>query len=164
MWSPDRRRAVLGAAAALAVAGCGFRPLYGEGGGALRGQVSFEATEGRAGYFFRQQLRRRFGDPVEDAPYVLETRLALRREGYAISATDEVTRFDVVGQADFVLRRRADGSEAAQGTATATTAYSTTATPYATDVAQRDAERRVAVDLADRVFARVAALRIDEAR
>jgi LPS-assembly lipoprotein len=145
----------------MALAGCGFQPLYGEDGGALRGEVSFETEDGRLAYFYRQQLRRRFGDPAQDAAYVLETKLGVRREGYAITATDDVTRFDVIGEATFVLRRKSDGSEAARGTTTSTTAYSTTATPYATDVAQRDAERRVAVDLADRVFARVAALRID---
>jgi LPS-assembly lipoprotein len=161
MSSPDRRSVIAALGAALLASGCGFRPLYGEAGGALRGQVAVEATEGRLGYHYRQQLRRRFGDPERDASYVLATTLAFQQEGFAITPEDDVTRYDVRGAATWTLRRRSDGVELARGEAASTSAYSTTATPYATDVAERDAERRVAADLADRVFAQVAAQRLD---
>ena len=158
MSSPERRRLLTALAACAASAGCGFRPLYGESGGALLGQVQPVGLAGRAGYHFGQQLRRRLGRPEADAAFELETALSFEREGLAISASDDVTRYDVTGSARFTLRRRADGVVVSEGVATSVTAFSTTATPYATEVAERDAERRLAVDLADRVFARIAAL------
>jgi LPS-assembly lipoprotein len=156
---PDRRRAVALLAAAAATGGCGFRPLYGEaGGGDLLGQVEAVGLKGRSGYHFGEQLRRRVGRPEPDAALQLRAALTFDREGLAISATDDVTRYDVIGTARYTLARRRDGAVVAEGTVTSITAYSTTATPYATEVARRDAERRLAVDLADRVFARIAAL------
>jgi LPS-assembly lipoprotein len=146
-------------AAAAATAGCAFRPLYGEaGGGALLGQVEPIGLAGRSGYHFGEQLRRRVGRPEPDAKFQLSAALSFDREGLAISASDDVTRYDVTGTARYTLVRRADGAVVTEGTVTSITAYSTTATPYATEVAERDAERRLAVDLADRVFARIAAL------
>ena len=158
MSSPERRRLLALLTACTATAGCGFRPLYGESGGALMGQVDAVGLVGRAGYHFGQQLQRRLGRPETDAAFELVTALSFQREGLAISASDDVTRFDVTGSARFTLRRRADGAVVSEGVVTSVTAYSTTATPYATEVAERDAERRLAIDLADRVFARIAAL------
>lgn len=162
MSSPDRR-AILAVLAATLVAGCGFQPLYGEANGGLRGGVVVAPVEGRLGYHYRQQMRRRFGEPGRDAAIEIETTLRFEQEGVAITALDDVTRFDLRGEAQFTVRRRADGAVIGEGVVVSNSAYSTTATPYATSVAERDAERRVAADLADRVFARVAALRLDQA-
>lgn len=152
------RRSVL--LAGLFAAGCGFRPLYGPGGGGddLAGQVSLEGVSGRLGYAFRDRLRRRLGEPGPDPRYVLDVAISTAQEGLLISRTDDVTRFDVEGIARFTLRRRADGVAVSEGVARSVSAYSTLASPYATRIAERDAERRVAEDLAERVFARIAAL------
>ncbi len=154
-WS--RRVALL---AGLAAAGCGFQPLYGEGGGggALAGQVGLEGVSGRLGFAFRERMRQRLGEPAPDAAYRLDVALSLSQEGLLISRRDDITRFDVEGLARYTLRRRADGETVAEGVARSVSAYSTLASPYATRVAERDAERRVAEDLAERVFARIAAL------
>ena len=68
-----------------------------------------------------------------------------------------MTRFDVIGRADFTLRERAGGAARLEGVARSVSAYSTLATPYATRIAAQDASRRVAEDLAERVFAQLAA-------
>jgi LPS-assembly lipoprotein len=151
------RRAIVLAGAALA-GGCGFRPLYGAGGagGALDGQVALEGLSGRAGYHFRQTMRGRVGDPGPEPRYVLAVDLDLEDEGLAITPEDDVTRISLTGRARWTLRDRAAGGEALTGEARATSAYNTTGTPFATRVAAEDAERRVAQDLAERVFAQIA--------
>ncbi len=164
MSSPDRRRALAllaGAATAGLTAGCGFQPLYGEqngAAGALRGEVAVGGADGRLGYHFRERLRRRLDDPRPDAGFTLEVALSLSDEGLAITRQDDVTRFSVTGEARWRLVRQSDGGAAAEGVARSTSGYSTLASPYATRIARRDAERRIAEDLAERVFARLAAL------
>jgi len=168
MSSPDpraaRRRAlrlIAGAAAAGGLSGCGFQPLYGEQGGAagaLRGEVAVSGADGRLGFQFRDRLRRRLDDPRPEAAFTLAVALSLSDEGLAITRQDDVTRFSVTGEARWRLVRGRDGAEIAQGVVTSSSGYSTLASPYATRIARRDAERRVAEDLAERVFARLATL------
>lgn len=159
MSSPDRRRALALLAGGL-LAGCGFQPLYGEQGGVaggLRGEVAVSGADGRLGYHFRNRLRRRLDDPRPDAAFTLTVALSVSDEGLAITRQDDVTRISVTGEARWRLARRGDGEEA-EGVVRSTSGYSTLASPYATRIARRDAERRVAEDLAERVFARLAAL------
>jgi len=168
MSSPDpraaRRRAlrlIAGAAAAGGLSGCGFQPLYGEQGGAagaLRGEVAVSGADGRLGFQFRDRLRRRLDDPRPEAAFTLTVALSLSDEGLAITRQDDVTRFSVTGEARWRLARGRDGAEIAAGAVASSSGYSTLASPYATRIARRDAERRVAEDLAERVFARLATL------
>lgn len=156
----SRRRALLAAAAAT-LAGCGFRPVYGDGpdgAPALRGAVIVEPAPGRLGFAFNNRLRRRFGPPGPDAAMTVSATLAFQETGLAISRDDDITRFDIAGRAAFVVTRRVDGAELDAGAVEAVSAYSTTASPFATRAAQRDAQRRVAEELAERVFLRIAAL------
>lgn len=168
MSSPEqgatRRRALrlLAAVACGALAGaCGFQPLYGEqdgAAGALRGEVAVSGADGRLGFRFRDRLRRRLDDPRPDAAFTLETALSLSDEGLAITRRDDVTRISLTGEARWRLVRGRDGVEVAAGIVTSSSGYSTLASPYATRIARRDTERRVAEDLAERVFARLATL------
>ncbi len=152
------RAAATSAAAAALAGGCAFEPLHGgaQGAGAWRGSVLVEDIEGREGYAFRQALRRRIGDAGSETRYSLSVALAFEERGLAITQRNDVTRFDVVGRADFALKRRAeDGRTVRAGVARSASAYNTLATPYATRIAAQDARRRVAEDLAERVYAEI---------
>jgi LPS-assembly lipoprotein len=153
-WS--RRAVIFGA---LAVAGCGFRPLHGAGTG-LRGQVVMDGPEGRNGFAFRQQMLRNLGEPAPDARYKLTVALAYDEEGVAISRQDDITRYDITATARYALVRVADGAEIDAGEVRAVSAYSTTAAPYATRIAERDTETRLATNLADRVHARISVAKL----
>jgi LPS-assembly lipoprotein len=153
------RRSALSGALALALAGCGFRPLYGTGGGgaALQGGVALDGLSGRVGYHFRQAMRGRVGDAGAEPAWTLSVAIDLDEEGLAITPDDDITRISLTGTARWTLRDRAAGGEALAGVVRSTSAYNTTGTPFATRVAAEDAERRVAADLAERVFAQIAA-------
>lgn len=140
---------------------CGFTPLHGEAGATLRGRVALENSRSRVDFAYRERLGRRLGEASVNAAYTLSTEIEIDETGLAITPDDETTRYDLTGLARYVLRRRSDGAEVARGEARSATAYSTLASPYATRIAERDARRRVAVDLADRVFTQLAAARID---
>lgn len=153
-----RRRAIALVTCALASA-CGFRPLHGPSGeaAALRGDIVIEGVDGRSGHYFQRSFTRIAGEPEPDARFALDVALSLDREGLAISRDDTITRFDVFGEARFRLRDRTSGALRLDGVARSVSAFNTLSNPYATRIARLDAERRVAEDLAARVYAQIAA-------
>jgi LPS-assembly lipoprotein len=162
MWWSDAapRRAVLVFGLA-ALAGCGFRPLYGEGSPAaeMLGRVAVEPLEGDAGFALRQRLVERLG-PATAPTHRLEVDLDLEQEGVALTQEDVTTRFNVVGTAAFRLLPLAGGPPAAEGEVRSVTGYSApaarTSAAYATLVAEEDAEARLARTLADQIVQRLA--------
>jgi LPS-assembly lipoprotein len=132
--------------------------MFAEGGSAagLANAVRVVGLDGRTGFAFRQQLRQRLGDPGPDAPYLLEAELEYADRALDISPDADITRYDVIGLVRYRLLGEG-GTELDAGELTAFSAYSTLANPYATEIAERDAERRVARELANRVFGRLAA-------
>lgn len=159
MSSSDRRRALAWLGGAVALAGCGFRPLYGAGGpaGSLQGNVVVIGASGRLGYHFNQEMRRRVGAPSESPRFALTVALSLREEELAITEQNDATRLNIEGAARYSLVEQTTAKEVTSGEATAVSAYDTLTTPYSTRIAQQDAQRRVAEDLARRVFVRLSA-------
>ncbi|MEL6677214.1 MAG: LPS assembly lipoprotein LptE [Pseudomonadota bacterium] len=156
MWSS--RRAFLSALTATgALAGCGFSPLFSSGSDArgLKSQITVSQITGREGYFLRERLLRRFGQPGPAAPFVLSASFETEQEGLAITTAAAITRYNVNGTAEFSLRRIDGDGRPMEGTVRSTAGYSATSSPYATAVAERDALQRVAEDLAEKIANRV---------
>lgn len=153
MWCSDRRTLLLGA---LALAGCGFRPVHGPGGtgGALMGQVRAADPATRAEFGFVAALEERLGRPAPGR-LALGYRLAIARVGAAQIDAIGVTAINLRGRLDYTLTEGA--ATRAQGRVVADTWFSTTATQFATQAAEEDAEARLARMLADAVVARLLA-------
>lgn len=162
MWSPDRisRRGAL-ALLALVPAGCGFRPLYGEGAPASRlaGRVDVGLVEGKAGFDLRERLVNRLG-AAETATHRLAVSLTLTSAGTALTQENVTTRFDVRGVAEYVLTPMTGGPPVDSGIVRSVTGFnapeSVTATAFAARAAEIDAERRLAITLADQIVQRLA--------
>lgn len=154
MSSCDRRRMLAGLGSIVTLAGCGFRPLHGSAGpaGGLEGNVAVLGADGRLGYHFRQAMRQRVGTPAAAPRYALTVELAFAETELAVTERDDATRFNVGGTARYRLIEPARAAEIAAGEAQSVSAYNTLSTPFSTRVAQQAAERRVAEDLARRVF------------
>lgn len=166
MWWSDRRGALLllGGFAALGPGGCGFRPLLAGDGPAARLAGRVEIGEIRRGplpdrmtYAFHEALRRHFGRAATEPRWRLDVTLSVESRGLAITPDNATTRYNLTGRALWALRARDAAEPLLSGTAESWTAYSATATVYATRIAARDAERRLAVALADRIASEVAA-------
>lgn len=147
MWC---RGAVL--ALTLALAGCGLTPLYGAGGAGLALQDRFAVTtpDTTLGYHLRDRLEERFGTGT-DLALSVETRTtsataAFTREG-------DITRQSLLGAADWSVIEAASGAPVAQGSVQTFTSYSATGSTIGTQTARTDAERRLAVALADLIAA-----------
>ncbi len=161
MWWSDRR-AFLGALAAPALlAACGFTPLYDPGAPASRmaGRVEVPVIEGAPGFVLREELTARLG-PAEAAAYRLDVKLKLTTMGVALTQQNETTRFDVIGTAEYTLVPIKGGTPVASGVVRQTNGYnapnSDTSVAFAALSAERDAERRLAVNLADQILQRLA--------
>jgi LPS-assembly lipoprotein len=159
MWWSDARGLAL--AGALALAGCGFEPLYDPAGpaAAVAGRVEVPVIDTDAGFALRERLVDRLG-PAEGATHRLEVDLSLDQVGVALTEDDVTTRFDVIGVATFRLTESETGLAVLTGETRAVTGYSApssaTTSTFAVLSAQRDAEERLALLLADRIAQRIA--------
>jgi LPS-assembly lipoprotein len=143
----------IGVAALMGLAGCGFSPAYGPGGAAegLRDAVTVTAGETVLDYRLRVAIEERFGT---GSAYALEVVTRSDEVQAAVTPEGTISRFNVTGEADWVLRDAA-GVELARGTVRGFTSYLTTGSTVATQAAQRDAEARLAVVLAEQIVARL---------
>ena len=156
MSSYDRRPFLLTGLAALA--GCGFAPAYGPGGGgaALRGQVEVQAPDTRAGYLLTRELEARMGR-TGSGRYVLTHEIGLNSEAIAIDRRNVAGRFNILGSVRYTLTDRRTGETVTSGRVHNFAAYSARGTPVATRAARRDAETRLMTILADQIVTRLLA-------
>lgn len=160
MWWPSRqgellRNAALMAAAALMLAACGFKPLYGEpdGGATSGGRLSVEVAliPNREGQVLRTALQRRFS-PAAAANYRLNVALAQASAVTAIDAAGDATRRRVTMTAGWRLTPlAADAPRPLEGRVRVVEAYNVLASDYANYTAESAVRERAAARLADLV-------------
>lgn len=140
----------------LALAACGFSPVYAPGGtaSALRGRVEVAAPDTTDAYQLVQNLEERLGQP-EVAAYALSFTLKSETQGQAITASNETTRYSLVGKVDYVLRNNESGDIVASGSVDNFTGYSATGSTVETLASERDARTRLMVILADQITTRL---------
>ncbi len=141
----------------LALGACGFTPIFGRGTAAesLIGKIALGPVEDRMGFEFHEQLENRLGRASEPL-FQLDVVISVGSEGLAITQDNSITRYNLTAEADFSLTRIADGKLVLTDIVRSFTAYSATATAFATHVSERDANRRLAVALADQIATRIA--------
>lgn len=147
------------AATALGVSGCGFHPLFartdsGPGGQQVFHTIFVDPIESeRAGYELRDSLIDLLqGAARQDgALYRLKVNVKQTVEGTAIETNGDITRYTYTMVADFELSNIRTGAEITKGSETSVEGYDVVASPYATLVAQQDAQKFAARDIADRI-------------
>lgn len=150
---------------ALALSGCGFRPLYaqaedGTGLGDRLAAVEIGEIPGPQGREFRVALNSQMypaGRPASAVTrYVLNVRLKVDREGLAIQPDASITRYDYNLTGRYRLVDMETGKVAHRGIATAKTAYNVVDSQFATLSARRDAEDRAIRSLSEEIRMRIA--------
>ena len=141
----------------LALAACGFTPVYGTGGAGakLRGQVLVQEPSIQAGYLLTRHLEMRLGRSGAQARYALDLIIDSSEEGLAINAAGDTTRFNLIGNVSYALRDTTTGTVVTSGTVQNFTAYSAIGTTVATLAAERDAIERLMVIFSDRITTRL---------
>jgi LPS-assembly lipoprotein len=144
-----RRRALcLGLGLATLVAGCGFQPVYDTQGSGV-GPVSVSEIPGRTGFLVRQELLRRAAlERGEGQPRQLDVRLVTQFAGTSNQITGYATRTQMTVSANY----RLVGSTNVEGYVQSNVAYDGLNEAFGDVALQADAEERVAVLLADRIW------------
>jgi len=142
--------------APLAVAACGFEPVYGPqtAAMALYGSVRVDAPETPDAFVLVRELEQRLGrstTPAFQLSYVLVT----QDDGQAVTESGDITRFSLVGVVDYTLRSVDSGTIVASGTVDNFTGYSATGSTVETLAAERDAHERLMIILAEQIATRL---------
>ena len=146
---------------ALALSGCGLRPLY-QGGG--QGQVaqSLRAVEvgpigGRAGWLVRTALIDRLQAPEGgQVRYRLEVELDDQITGFGIRSDDAVTRERRTLRARYRLIDTSVGTVLIDATAGSDAGIDVVSSEYATVAAEQTALERLSREIADQIVSRLA--------
>ena len=154
-------RATLLALAALALPGCGLRPLYagGEAGPVvrtLRG-VQVAPIPGQSGWLIRTALQDRLGNPPGGAVrYRLEVELSDDITGFGIRSDNAVTRERRTLRARYRLIDIERGTVVLDATAGSDAGIDVVSSEYATVAAEQTALERLSIEVADQIVSRLA--------
>ena len=151
--------AALALAAASPLGGCGFTPLYAEGGvaGGLT-HIQVVAPKGRVGYLLGEDLDDALGRAKGDAPqYRREMVLDQNRAAHGLTANATAQRYELDLTVTYTLINIASGKVAMTGAVTSDVSYDSTVQPYAGIAARQDTQDRLATDAAQKIEVQVAA-------
>lgn len=154
------RRSALLCAAALALSGCGLRPLYG-GGNAGPVQSTLAAVQvapiqGQSGWLVSNALRDRLHAGDATPRYRLEVQLDDQIAGLGVRSDDSVARERRTLRARYQLVDLATGAVLLDATAGSDAGIDVVGSEYATIAAERTALERLSGIVADQIVARVA--------
>ena len=152
---------VLLLAAAVALSGCGLRPMYagGERGAVAAGlhSVSVRPIPGRAGWLVRKELVARLshGD-VATPRYRLEVELDDNITGFGVRRDDAITRERRTLRARYRLVDAGRGTVLLDATAGSDAGVDVVSSEYATMAAEQTALEHLSVVIADQIVSRLA--------
>ena len=150
---------IAGLAAAVALGGCGFTPLYavpGVSGGLTHIQVV--APQGRIGYLMGESLDDDFGHAKGEKPqYKLEMVLTELRQAHGLNANDVAQRYEFDLKVEYTLTDLSSGAVVHKGAVFSNLSYDSATQPYAGIAAAEDVQNRLASDAAQKVSVQVGA-------
>jgi LPS-assembly lipoprotein len=144
---------------ALALAGCGFTPLYAAPGVTSNlSAVQVIAPEGRTGFLIREHLDDALGRKGGVAPrYRIDLQLGESRYPRGLRVDNVATRYEYVLTAAYTLSAIPSGKAARSGAVRVELTYDSADQPYASVSAQQDVQDRAAQEAARRIQLEVAA-------
>lgn len=149
---------LLTAAAAPALAGCGFEPVYGTTGAAqgLLGQVAMDEPNTNEGYLLVRELEDRMGR-TSSGKYGLSYSIVTEEKAVGKTVAQITSRYDVIGQVTYALRNLDTKEVLTTNTIKSFTGYSATGSTVSEVAARDDAYERLMVIFADRIVAELQA-------
>ena len=140
----------------LALAACGFSPVYGTGqtGSTLQNRVEVSELDDVDGYLVTRRLEERLGRATTPT-YKLTLKVSAVREGLAVNSESNINRFNLIGEAEYLLVEQTTGQIVTSGVVDNFTGSSATGTTVATLAAERDARERLMTLLADQIVVRL---------
>jgi len=165
---PDMNRAakaLIGLLLVTALAGCGFKPLYGERGVTSLADtlsniaVIVDGGDGRVGRLVQYELLDNLsssGVAPSNADYRVDLTTNFHERDLAIQRDAEVTRRSVIAMVTFRLVDMRTGEQVMRSVARARSSYNRVVSEFANITAAQDAQRRLAKTLADDIRIQIA--------
>jgi LPS-assembly lipoprotein len=151
-------RALLFGAAAGAISGCGFSPLYAEtsmnGAASELALVQLSPIIGPADVspILEDALRETMPSLGDVTPqYTLDLKLKDQRRSIAVTRSAETTRFNYYLVANYTLRERTTGTVVRRNALNTVVSYGIVSEQYASRIGREDAVRRAALELSRRI-------------
>ncbi|MDJ0995316.1 MAG: hypothetical protein QNI90_17190 [Dinoroseobacter sp.] len=154
-----KRRTVIGALSLAApLAACGFSPVYAPDSSAnsLRGTIQYRAPSNPDQFDIARHVEQRLG-VATNPKFELVILPTVVEESLAVAAAEDITRFDLVGVADFALSDLQSGEVLLNGQVNTFTSYSVTGSTVTALASARDAQSRLMVALTDLTLTRIIA-------
>lgn len=145
---------------ALALTGCGLRPMYAGGSNGIVARslavIAVAPIPERSGWLMRNALVERLGGERTDVTHRLEVELDDDISGFGIRGDRAVTRERRTLRARYRLVEIATGQVVLDATAGSDAGIDVVSSPYATVAAEQTALERLAAVVADQMVARLA--------
>lgn len=150
---------------AALLAGCGFRPLYGDyaGDNVQKGfdQIIVSPVDDRGQQYVYNALRysiaaRTTQSRASGTPYQLNFQAVYNVQSLIITRAEVATRFNVMLDVQYQLIERASGNVMTAGKVTSFAPYNVTQADFANLTAERDARERAARDASEQIRTRLA--------
>jgi len=138
----------------LLAACTGFSPVYAEKGGVRSNfsSIQMNSLDDRSGFTLNQEMLDRGGIKVgQNGKYQLEVTLSPSRLGFGVLSDNVATRYQIQFNANWVLLD-SQGKVLSTMTASSTASFASPANPYASQVAEQDAENRALEALAETIL------------
>jgi len=148
--------------ACLFIAACGFKPVHASLDSNLQDQlasIEIAPIEGRSG----QVLKYKLSDLLTPdsgktgGQYVLDIVLTSEKRELGIQENLRVTRYDIVQTANYSLKNAVNGTELTKGKATIKSSFNRTESEFSAYVAEEDANKKAAEELAGELKQRLVA-------
>lgn len=156
MLYSDRRKFLI-ALGALPLAGCGFQPVYQQGGAAraLHGDIQFNLIDSREGFVLLEQLEKRLGAGEASARFAANIVLMIEETELTLTAATGLVRTTLNGTIKLTVTDRTSGTEVFADKLRDTVAYSGNEETLVTSSSKRDAYDRLVLTLADQIVLRL---------
>ncbi len=156
--NPTRRGFCLALVLAAPLSACGFTPVYGPETAAtqLQGTIEYQEPRESDQFDIARRVEQRVG-VASNPRFLLVILPRISTEALAVAAEEDITRFDFIGDADFILSDLQTGEALLQGQVSTITSFSATGNTVTTLAAQRAAKSRLMVALTDLVLTRIIA-------
>ncbi|PPR77578.1 MAG: hypothetical protein CFH01_01470 [Alphaproteobacteria bacterium MarineAlpha2_Bin1] len=138
------------------VSNCGFQPLYfvkdGVNLSSIESQIEVKNIDGRTGQILRNSLLEKFGSESSNTK-TLSLKITLTKSvvPLAFRRDKTVTRFNVIIDADYILKNLSNGKILTDGTSSSIASYSVVFSEFANLSAARDAEERAVIDISKNI-------------
>jgi LPS-assembly lipoprotein len=147
----------------VALAGCGFRPLYGERSAASvtvpeLAAIQIDSIPDREGQLVRNNLLDKMQPRGMAAKplYRLTVSVGISRVSLGVRIDETATRGSLTMSASYVLADMASGDQIMTGNSRAVSSYNILDSDFANVISENDAIRRTATNLSEEIKTRVA--------